>query len=234
MRTPHDHTSLGGVTRAFPATEWTRLLHCPQRRAVIAELCEKYWKPVYCYLRNMGFANEQAKDLTQGFFTDKVLGQDLIQKADRDRGRFRNFMLRAVHNYAISLQRESRSHCLPTVGSGEDNRTHKPDREFIRAWANQVLTDVLVELEAECRQRGKLTHWLIFRDWLLATSGDLRGRRMVEVAAVHGIHDPSKAYHMIENLKRRFRAILRTRLGQFVQSEEEIEAEIREFMGVFL
>ena len=94
MAKPYDHTSLGGEGRTFPPTEWTRLIHCPQREVVLAELCRKYWKPVYCYLRSMGLGNEQAKDLTQGFFTEKVLGQDLVQKADREKGRFRNFLLR--------------------------------------------------------------------------------------------------------------------------------------------
>ena len=79
MARRHDHTSLGGEGRAFPPTEWTWLLSCPQREAVLAELCRKYWKPIYCYLRSIGFGNEQAKDLTQGFFTDKVLGQDLVR-----------------------------------------------------------------------------------------------------------------------------------------------------------
>jgi hypothetical protein len=99
MARPYDHTSLGGDARAFPATEWTKILSCPHRKAVLAELCQKYWKPVYCYLRGVGLGNDQAKDLTQGFFTEKVLGQDFAAKADREKGRFRNFLLRAVRNY---------------------------------------------------------------------------------------------------------------------------------------
>jgi hypothetical protein len=38
---------------------------------------------------------------------------------------------------------------------------------------------------------------------------------------------------MIENVKRRFRAILRARLGHITGSEDGIETEIREFIDIF-
>jgi hypothetical protein len=232
MTRPHDDTSLGGEGRAFPPTEWTGLLHGPQREAVLAELCRKYWKPVYCYLRSVGFGNEQAKDLVQGFFTDKVLGQDLIEKADREKGRFRSFLLRSVHNYAISALRSSKActslEAAPDVGTTSDD----PEVRFNRAWADELLQEVLRELEQECRQRDKLTHWQLFHDWLLEPD-DAASCAMSEICVKYGIPDASTAYHMIENIKRRFRAILRARLSQLRGSEDEIEAEIREFIAIF-
>jgi len=63
MARRYDHTSLGGAGRQFPQTQWTRMLDRRQREEVLAELCRDYWKPIYSYLRAMGFANEQAKDL---------------------------------------------------------------------------------------------------------------------------------------------------------------------------
>jgi len=232
MAKARDATSLGGEERAFPPTEWTWLLHCPRREVVLAELCRKYWKPVYCYLRSMGLGNEQAKDLTQGFFTDKVLGQDLVQKADRKKGRFRSFLLRSVHNYAVSALRSSQA-CAsleeaPDVGTTSDD----PEVQFNRAWADDLLQEVLAELEQECRSRDKLTHWQIFREWLLEPdTGASVG--MDRICVKYAIQDPATAYHMIENVKRRFRTILRVRLGQLVGSEDEIEAEVGQFINIF-
>jgi hypothetical protein len=218
---------MGGVARQFPATEWTWLLHCPQRETVLAELCRKYWKPVYGYLRSMGLPN-----VTQGFFTDKVLGQNLIQKADREKGRFRSFLLRAVHNYAVSVQRGEKPHqSLPP--DQENPRTFDaPEAEFNRAWADQLLQEVLDELEQECRSRGKLPHWQLFQEWLLEPETE-KSRAMSEVCRTHGVADASTAYHMIENIKRRFRALLRDRLSALAGSEQDIEAEIREFIELF-
>jgi RNA polymerase sigma-70 factor (ECF subfamily) len=233
MAKAYDHTSLGGDARAFPPTEWTRILSCPHREAVLAELCQKYWKPIYCYLRGMGFGNEQAKDLTQGFFTDKVLGQDLAAKAHREKGRFRSFLLRAVRNYAISIQRGGTTHLSLDDDHEIGDARNNPESEFNRAWADQLLQGVLEELELECRERNKLTHWRVFHDWLLEPQIEQKREAMDQIRARHGVPDTSTAYHMIENIKRRFRSILRDRLSVLGGSEEEIEMEIRDFIGIF-
>ncbi len=78
MARQYDNTSIGGTDRHFPATEWTRLLDPKQCEALMAELYQKYWKPLYSFLRCRGFSNEQAKDLVQGFFTEQVIGQELV------------------------------------------------------------------------------------------------------------------------------------------------------------
>ena len=233
MARPHDHTSLGGKAQAFPPTEWTRLLNCPQRAAVLGELCERYWKPVYCYLRSIGLTNEEAKDLVQGFFTDKVLGQELIGKADREKGRFRSFLLRSVHNYAVSALRSSKRcvslEAAPDVGTAAD----EPEVQFNRAWADQLLQEVLKELELECSARGKLIHWCVFRDWLLEPERDQDNRRMSDICRRYGVPDASMACHMVENVKRRFRAILRDRLALQAGPDTEAEEEIHRFIDVF-
>lgn len=232
MAKPYDHTSLGGADRQFPQTKWTRMLDSRQREEVLAELYRGYWKPIYSYLRAMGFRNEQAKDLAQGFFTDKVLGQDLIDKADRTKGRFRNFLLRSVRNYAISVQRASQPHQSLDTDREDPSSAGKPEAEFNRVWADDLLQEVLKELELECQQRGKETHWLVFCDWLLDPQIEQK-KTMHEICHQYGIPEPAKAYHMIENVKRRFRALLRSRLGQVVASDTDAEAEICEFIDIF-
>ena len=87
-------TDMGGAGQAFLTTHWSIIENVgssdeDRNQALIGLLLSKYWKPVYCYLRRKGYDNEQAKDLTQGFFHEVVLGRNLIQKADQSRGRFR-------------------------------------------------------------------------------------------------------------------------------------------------
>lgn len=231
MARPHDHTSMGGAARQCPPTEWTRILLGRQNEAVLAELYEKYWKPIYCYLRTMGFGNEQAKDLTQGFFTEKVLGQELMQKADREKGRFRSFLLRAVHNYAISVYRAGRTQQSLDTGSELRGAGADPETEFDRAWADELLREVLQELETECQKRNKLTHWHVFRDWLLAPEQE--GQNMRDICLKYAIPEAATAYHMVENLKRRFRVMLRDHLSPLAGSDEDIEAEIHRFIEIF-
>jgi RNA polymerase sigma-70 factor (ECF subfamily) len=226
-----DHTTLSGAGRHLPATQWTRMLDANQRQVVLSEFSQTYWKPVYCYLRAMGFGNEQAKDLTQGFFTDKVLGQDLIQQADRNRGRFRSFLLRSVRNYAISVQRREKPHRSLDPDQEAGTKAGDPEWEFNRAWADGLLANVLKQLERECEQRGKTTHWQVFREWLLDPSVEQK-RSMSEICKEYGIEEPNQAYHMVENVKRRFRAIFRSELVGVCETQD-IEAEIREFVNIF-
>ena len=55
-------------------------------RAALEELCERYWLPVYAFLRRKGNSETEAEDLTQGFFVH-LLDNEVIAAADRDRGR---------------------------------------------------------------------------------------------------------------------------------------------------
>jgi len=68
-----DKTVIGGPWRTFETTRWShislvRTSSSDHQRSIINKLIRTYWKPVYCYLRQKGYDNERAKDLTQGFF----------------------------------------------------------------------------------------------------------------------------------------------------------------------
>ena len=227
------HTSMGGKNYQFPATEWTKILNPLGRERVYSELYARYWKPLYAYLRGRGFTNDQAKDLVQGFFTDKVLGQELIQKADRTRGRLRNFLLTAVKNYAIIIQRGK------SPQQGLDERIEKsasspdPEAEFNRAWADELLQEVLKELEAECYRKGKTIYWQLFREWLLEPDVEAYNVRLADIGVKHGIEDHSKVYNMIAYVKERFRTILRNHMLDLVNSDEEVDMEIADFINLF-
>ncbi len=92
----HDQTSMGGVGDVFLTTHWSLIKNIQsdddKDGALIGVLLERYWKPIYCYLRRKGYYNEEAKDLTQDFFHEIVLNRKLVQKADPSKGRFRFFL----------------------------------------------------------------------------------------------------------------------------------------------
>src|SRR5210317_1439495 len=107
----NDITDMGGVGGAFLTTHWSIVENVcsddeDRNRALIELLLSKYWKPVYCYLRRKGYDNEQAKDLTQGFFHEIVLGRGLIEKADQSKGKFRSFLLLALNRYLINIKEQ--------------------------------------------------------------------------------------------------------------------------------
>ena len=99
---------MGGPREAFLTTHWTLIQDIKsdkdKDRALMGLMLERYWKPIYCYLRRKGYDNESAKDLTQGFLHKVVLDRDLVHKADKIRGRFRTLLLTALNRYLVNVK----------------------------------------------------------------------------------------------------------------------------------
>ena len=228
----HGASWLDGTSH-FQTTEWTQVQKSGLSRAVMGELYLKYRKPVYLYLRGRGFKDDQARELIQDFFTDKVLGQQLFHKADCSKGKFRTFLLTAIRNYAIDRYRTTKS--MEQLDDNMERQYHKDDpaKVFNRAWAAQILEQTLNELEAECRMHSKREHWKVFHLWLIEP--DLSSDRpdMPSVCKKLGIADTSKAYNMISNMKGRFKVVLRRCLQRQVSSESQVDEEIESLLRVF-
>src|SRR4051794_13543176 len=88
---------------SFATTRWSQVLSAgrrctPQAERALAELCERYWYPLYAFVRRRVGDEHQARDLTQSFFT-RLLEKDLLAAAQPQRGRFRAFLLTALSNF---------------------------------------------------------------------------------------------------------------------------------------
>jgi RNA polymerase sigma factor (sigma-70 family) len=89
----------------FTTTDWSIVLAAgqnlsPESDAALARLCETYWYPLYHYVRRQGNGPEDAEDLTQQFFA-RLLEKNYLAKADRDRGKFRTFLLGSMKNFLV-------------------------------------------------------------------------------------------------------------------------------------
>src|SRR5215204_4126319 len=87
----------------FVTTHWSVVLAAGQvdtagARSALEELCRTYWFPLYAYVRRSGHQPEDAQDLTQGFFA-RLLERKYVQLADRNRGRFRTFLLTSLKHF---------------------------------------------------------------------------------------------------------------------------------------
>ena len=73
----------------------------PGADQALNSLCAAYWPPIYAFLRRQGQTSEDAKDLTQGFFSHLLRGSRL-EGVDPGRGRFRSFLLACLRNYVCN------------------------------------------------------------------------------------------------------------------------------------
>jgi RNA polymerase sigma-70 factor (ECF subfamily) len=204
-------------------------------------LCEKYWYPLYAYVRRRGYPAEQAQDLTQEFFV-RVLEKRYIGRADPSKGRFRTFLLSSLTYFLCdevdrqrSLKRGGRHAHLPfEVRDGEEiyrrERSHNetPERIFERRWALALLDRVLARLGEEFAERGKRAHFERLRVYLLGQSRDVPYAELArELETTEGAL--KVAAH---RLRTRYRDLLRAEIAETVAGSAHIDGEIRYLVAV--
>lgn len=243
-----EYTSIGGTRRTFQTTHWTAIEKIGSNddicnQALVGDLLKTYWKPVYCYLRQKGYSNEEAKDLTQGFFHEIVLGRKLIQRADHTKGRFRTFLLTALDRYLTSIHRRQTAQKrvpkdkfvqlehIDLADLPEPVGELTSEESFNYAWVSELLDQMLAEVEAECGTRGMTVHWKVFHARVLQPIIEsTEPPSLAEICNRFSIEDGIKASNMIFAVKRRFQAALKRHLRQSVASDADIGKEMRELM----
>lgn len=245
-------TEMGGEGDSFHTTQWTQFLAAQtqdpnRRRQAEGVILAKYWKPVYAYIRSCRRAktNEEAKDLTQGFFAEILWGRGLIQLADPEAGSFRGFLKTAVKRYLNDVYRaETARKRMPQAAlvsleglegfQAEDlAQTNTPDDAFAYAWASELLAEVLSVVAQRCRRVGQERHWEVFRRTVaepaLTGAPPPSQRQLVEELGLAGTDQVS---NMAVTVKRRFAAELRSRIREYVSDEKEVDGEIGQLMQI--
>ena len=246
-----DYTDIGGSGASFLTTNWSLFEQAGSgqindNKALIGLLLERYWKPVYCYLRRHGYGNEDAKDLTQGFFHEIVLGHNLVETADKSKGRFRTFLLVSLDRYLIKVRQKQQAQKripkeklvpfnlmkdaeLPIVLS-ELN----PDESFNYAWVSTLLEEVLQEIEGQCHRDGLSTHWYLFGERILEPILTTQSPpSLEELCHKHQVENTAIASNMIITVKRRFGTALHKHLRDLVASDEQVREELEEIKRFF-
>jgi DNA-directed RNA polymerase specialized sigma24 family protein len=246
----YDQTSMGGDRGTFLTTHWSLIegvkQHQDTDRALIGSLLERYWKPVYCYLRSKGYNNDRAKDLTQGFLHEVVLNRNLVERADTSKGRFRSLLLHALNQYVVDEHRkETAQKRIPkdklvpwdVPGTPElEDMTCRGDAEqsFNYAWKAELLERVLAEVKSHYVKRGMDTHWCVFRDRVLEPiMEDREVSSLHQICERYDINDETTASNMLKTVKKLFKSVLHKHVRQTVNSGEAVDAELREIFKLF-
>ncbi len=246
----HDQTSMGGERETFLTTHWSFIedvkKHEDKDRALIGLLLKRYWKPVYCYLRRKGHDNEQAKDLTQGFFHKVVLNRHLFERAESSKGRFRTLLLHALNQYLIDeYRKETTRKSIPkdklvpldiadTPALPETAGELDAEQSFNYAWKAELLERALTEVKDRYIERGMETHWYVFRDRLLQPILEAReAPSLNQICERYDIANETTASNILKTVKRLFRSVLEKHVRQTVVSGEAVGEEMREIFKFF-
>jgi len=241
-------TDSGGGPHWFQTTNWSQIRQLDQfdkslKNTLLESLLKRYWPPVFWYIQRKGYDHDLAKDLTQDFFHEVVLGKRLFENASPAKGRLRNFLLVALERYLITIKRrrtalkrrpDQRVVSLEQADLPEPMTTDTPEQAYCRAWAAELLDRTLARLCEICHRSGKIQRWNVFHDCILnPVLNDARRPSFRELCQRYGIKDEVKASNMLTTAKRQFRSVLRQYLQESVSSEEQIDTELMDLLSVF-
>jgi RNA polymerase sigma-70 factor (ECF subfamily) len=223
----------------FPSTRWSLVLSAGRGAAhseeSLASLCAAYWRPIYSFVRRRGYPAPEAEDLTQGFFA-RLLETNWLADADRNRGRFRSFLLGAVNHYLSnerdrerSLKRGGGRPPLPLDFVSAEARLSRepvdhqtPERLFERDWAYALLDLVMVKLRDESSAGGRRELFERLQPFL--TGDSLRGfctQTALDLGMTEGAVKVA-----LHRLRQRYGELLREEILHTVARPAEVDREI--------
>lgn len=214
--------------------------HNPDSRTALADLCQAYWYPLYAYLRRRGYPQEEAEDLVQGFFA-QLLEKNYLKAADRERGRFRSFLLTALKNYAANewdrrtaMKRGGKSPTLSLDFETAEGRytiepsdEHTPEQAFDRGWATAQLEQVLARMRAEAGEGDE--RFALLQRFLTGDGDELR---YSEAAERLGMSEGAVKV-AVHRLRQRFGTVLRDEVARTLADPSDVDDELRHLFAAF-
>lgn len=208
-------------------------------RDALETLCRAYWYPLYAYVRRRGHAAADAQDLVQGFFARFLEKRD-VADADRERGRFRAFLLGALKHYlANEHDRASadkrgggRAPLSLELGSAEgrfavepaDDAT--PELAFDRHWASVLMERALERVRDDYLRSDRLE---LFERVARCLTGD-REAPYARLAAELDLSEGAFKV-AVHRARKRFREALRAEIADTLSDPGEVEAELSDLFA---
>ena len=236
-----EHSEAAAVG-GFQITQWSMVLAAnqadsPKAEEALSRLCQNYWYPIYVFIRRRGHEAEPAKDLTQEFFT-RLIAKQYLRIADRERGRFRTFLMSCVdhflsneHKKENTLKRGGNFTFLPLKESSAEDWYQaepademSPDKLLDRRWALTLLELCLEQLKEEYAKSGKA-------DLFDALQGCLSGAKeapasFAEIGMQLGLSEGA-ARQAAFRMRSRFGELLRQGVAQTVANPQDLEEELK-------
>lgn len=165
----------------FGTTRWSLIVNAggegPPARIALEALCRMYRSPVLAYVRAHSTHREDADELTQAFFA-YLLEHRLAARADRERGKFRAFLLTSLKHFIAgereraSAQRRGGGAQMVALDDIDPPSDDGPEQAFEREWACTTLGIAQSRLQQEAIQAGKLELFQRLSPFLLEQPGE--------------------------------------------------------------
>ena len=230
-------TGIGGARNGFPDTQLSAVRSAGS--GAHERLIAAYWKPVYKYVRiKFRMPNEDAKDLTQAFFT-RAIEKEFFGRYDPEKGTFRTYLRTCVdrfvgneRQYSARQKRAGDRIRLPLDFEAAESELHRagvslegsPEDYFDREWTRGLFALALEALRSEYVQRGKEVQLRMFERYDL--DQDCGSLTYSQLAAEFGVSTADVTNHLAA-ARRAFRRTVVEKLREMTASEREFLSEAR-------
>ena len=235
--------------RPFPLTSWglvgrANREHGAGGREALGALLVRYQPALRARLVvERRIPPDVANDLLQGFITDRVIAQNLVARADREKGKFRTLLLTALDRHVVdqfraATARKRTSGRAPVpleaaAGVRDPSPGATPGAAFDVEWAKQVIAEAVDRMRAECHAAGRADLWGVFASRVLHVAVDgaepLPYDRLVER---FGFATPVQAANALVTAKRMFARALRSVVARYAGDACEVDREVEELRGI--
>jgi RNA polymerase sigma-70 factor (ECF subfamily) len=228
----------------FATTHWSVIVcagetESPLAAEALSRLCGVYWYPLYAYVRRQGHDPHEAQDLTQEFFA-RLLAKNFLRSLDRQKGKFRSFLLAAMEHFLAKEWRDSRRLKRgggQTMISLDDQdaesryliepvETMTAEKIYERRWAFTLLEQAIHRLREEFEAAGK-------RPLFDGLSGFLSGERTGSSYAEAGLKldmTEGAVKVAVHRLRQRYGELVRMEIANTVSAPDEVDDELRHLM----
>ena len=243
-------TDIGGPQHRFPETNQSAIVRARStdeivRRRAFETILASYWKPVYKYVRLKWRAgNEDAKDLTQGFFA-AALEKNHFANYDSSRASFQTFLRTCLDGF-VGNQRKAGARLkrggeyehfqLDFAGAAEEFASHvasaelTPEEYFHREWVRWMFALAVEALRRRYEESGKQVHFALFDRYDLADDG-AKTLSYASLGQEYGL-ETATVNNYLAAARRDFRRIVIEKLREITATEDEFRREARSLLGV--
>lgn len=247
---------MGGAGELFPTTIWSSIRTAgepsgPESQRELSRVIRAYWKPVYAYIRaSWRKSVEDAKDLTQAFFLH-LLERGFLARSDPERGSFRAYLKQALKYFLIDAERaaavrrpdrpafslEASPAELERIGPASPDEL--PERAYDRQWFRCLMDSAVEALREALTRQGKSVYFQVFRAYFDLDPEDLSRSSVGAAPSLPTYSEVARRLDIRETDVRNYltycrsalRLILRERIGQYVESEGDVDMEIQALLN---
>jgi RNA polymerase sigma-70 factor (ECF subfamily) len=189
----------------------------------------------------LGHDADEARDLTQGFFT-YLLEREILQSVEPSTGRFRSFLFASIKHFIAHEHRKERAlkrgggtikislDSSAAEGHLADVPTEgmTPDQVFEYRWGLTVLEQALARLEAEWNDTDKARLFASLKPHLTGQEPRVPFREIGAELEMTEVATRGAMYR----LRQRYGQLIRTEIAETVAKSDDVDVEVRHLLAV--